>query len=244
MIYHPFDRAAPQVLPEGMKARSLLSAIEVIEYANLLTSESWASKWAWTFRNQVQWHAMAYVLADLCRRPNRNDLVDRAWRTLDDAFRGLDGPLEKCTKGALWHSMKKLRARAETLRGISPPFPTPAAVDDKPCGIFNSSNDVWGQTVLGPNFYHPPSSSSAATVSAAAAAAATPGFSLSGSTTPELIELDAFTDVVGPWTMVDDTGALSSHYCASAGFDGLGVVGGAFDGLAADSSWAGMMCAY
>lgn len=269
MVYHPFDRAAPQVLPEAMKSRSLLSAIEVIEYSNLLTNESWASKWAWTFRNQVQWHAMAYVLADLCR-PGRNDLVERAWRALDDAFRGLDGQLEKCKKGALWHSIRKLRTRAESLRVVSqsqltPSFPSPRA-DNKTCPTawnFDSSNDVWGQTVLGPNFYnHPPPSSSSATAAAAVAAAVaaatdilpttvhlsrTPVYSLSGATTPEIIDLDSFGDVVGPWTMVDDS-ALSVQFdphvsaAGGAGFEGLGGVGIGlgFEGFSKEA-WDGLM---
>lgn len=262
MVYHPFDRTVSQVLPSGMKTRSLQSAIEVIEYSNLLTNESDTNKWAWTFRNQVQWHAMAYVLAELCR-PSHNDLVDRAWRALDDAFRRLDGQLERCRKGALWHSMKKLLARAETLRRTqrskSASFQSPRI--DEPARpnqwIFDSSNDIWGQNVLGPNFYntltpptpqptHLPISAIHNSKLASPPAPASLAYSLSGATTPEIVELDSFGEVVGPWTMVDQEDlaryapVLASSASVATGFEGLGS---AFDGLSTEA-WASMMCGY
>ena len=89
-----------------------------MEYSHALKSERRIDKWAWSFRNFVQWHALAYVLAELGRRSG-TDAVDRAWRILDEVLRDWDTLYEQNKHSALWRPMNRLIIRARQMRQSS-----------------------------------------------------------------------------------------------------------------------------
>lgn len=107
-----------------------------MEYSHALKTEPRIEKWAWSFRNFVQWHALAYVLAELGHHSGSED-VDRAWCILDEVLRNWDSLYERNKHSALWRPMNRLiirarevrkgdmKARSSNLQQARPPSQTP-----------------------------------------------------------------------------------------------------------------------
>jgi hypothetical protein len=78
-------------------------------------------KWGWLFRTYIQWHAIAFLLSELCVR-TKGEAVERAWRALE-ATAGRwwfplnsDSPYGKGQQGCLWKPLRKLLAKAKAAR--------------------------------------------------------------------------------------------------------------------------------
>ena len=78
-------------------------------------------KWGWLFRTYVQWHAIAFLLSELCVR-TKGEAVERAWRALE-ATAGRwwfplndTSPYRKGQQGCLWKPLRKLLAKAKAAR--------------------------------------------------------------------------------------------------------------------------------
>ncbi len=78
-------------------------------------------KWGWLFRTYVQWHAIAFLLSELCVR-TKGEAVERAWKALEITASRWWFPLndanlqQKSNHGALWKPLKKLFAKARAAR--------------------------------------------------------------------------------------------------------------------------------
>lgn len=69
--------------------------------------------WAW--KNWVQWHALAVVLAELLVRP-RNSLSDRAFTVATHSFRHYAHIVADSESGLLWKPIARLMRRVQSLR--------------------------------------------------------------------------------------------------------------------------------
>ncbi|EEP76966.1 predicted protein [Uncinocarpus reesii 1704] len=115
VIHHPMTREdVENSVPEETENRLFFSAIEMIEFGLLLETNANTSQWRWLFRTDTQWHALAYVLSNLCvRQPC--PVVERAWNAVNAAYKGLE--LKGQQKGdMLWRGIRKLMARALQFR--------------------------------------------------------------------------------------------------------------------------------
>ncbi|KAK4554186.1 hypothetical protein LTR86_008713 [Recurvomyces mirabilis] len=118
MVYHPFQRQdGGASLPSETRDKLFITSLENIEYALLLETEARTMKWGWLFRTYMQWHALAFMLSELCHR-STGDLVERAWvaveKTRDCRWgRALD---EDVRAGHLWRPLKKLYRKAKEAR--------------------------------------------------------------------------------------------------------------------------------
>jgi len=78
-------------------------------------------KWGWLFRTYVQWHAIAFLLSELCIR-TKGEAVERAWRALEATAGRWWFPLNdessyrKGQQGCLWKPLKKILAKAKAAR--------------------------------------------------------------------------------------------------------------------------------
>ena len=116
ILYHPFQRPGSGVqLPQQTRDRLLVTSIEVIEYSRLLETEKSTMKWGWLFRTYVQWHAMAYLLAELCNR-TKGEVADRAWNAVSGVFESWGEADSASKKGMLWGPLRKLEAKAKQAR--------------------------------------------------------------------------------------------------------------------------------
>jgi len=113
IIYSPLTSPGnPNTLSQDTRDRLFMASIEIIEYSRVLQDESSTKQWGWLFSTYFQWHAIAYILGELCTRPN-STIVERAWRTIDTVFKDWDSANAHGKSGMLWKPLKKLMTRAQ-----------------------------------------------------------------------------------------------------------------------------------
>ncbi|KAI7230836.1 hypothetical protein KC365_g7471, partial [Hortaea werneckii] len=122
MVYHPFQRQdGGASLPSETKDKLFITSLENIEYALLLETEARTMKWGWLFRTYMQWHALAFMLSELCHRTS-GDLVERAWVAVEKSRDGRwgDALADDIRAGHLWRPLKKIyrKAKEARLRGL------------------------------------------------------------------------------------------------------------------------------
>ncbi|RMZ15835.1 hypothetical protein D0860_01367 [Hortaea werneckii] len=122
MVYHPFQRQdGGASLPSETKEKLFITSLENIEYALLLETEARTMKWGWLFRTYMQWHALAFMLSELCHRTS-GDLVERAWVAVEKSRDGRwgDALADDIRAGHLWRPLKKIyrKAKEARMRGL------------------------------------------------------------------------------------------------------------------------------
>ncbi|KAK2625532.1 hypothetical protein QTJ16_004844 [Diplocarpon rosae] len=116
VIYYPLTLPGkPSTLSQDIRDRLFMSSIEIIEYSRILESEASIKKWGWLFQTYIQWHAIAFILGELCVRPN-SSMVDRAWRAISIIFTDWPATEPHGKTGMLWKPMRKLMAKAARKR--------------------------------------------------------------------------------------------------------------------------------
>ncbi|KAF2822360.1 hypothetical protein CC86DRAFT_469750 [Ophiobolus disseminans] len=122
VVYHPHQRKdGGASLPQETKDKLFITSLENVEYSILLETEARTMKWGWLFRTYVQWHAIAFLLSELCVR-TKGEAVERAWRALEATAGRWWFPLNdgsayrKGQQGCLWKPLKKLLAKAKAAR--------------------------------------------------------------------------------------------------------------------------------
>ncbi|KAI5194831.1 hypothetical protein E4T39_08491 [Aureobasidium subglaciale] len=140
MIYHPYQRKdGGKSLSEEVRDKLFITSLENIEYSFLLETESRTEKWSWLFKTYMQWHALAFLLGELCHRTS-GALVDRAWNSVEKCVQTSwkeATTKEESRSGHLWKPLMKLLAKArmarfqairknEAIRQATPPGMSPA----------------------------------------------------------------------------------------------------------------------
>ncbi|RDL42451.1 uncharacterized protein BP5553_02430 [Venustampulla echinocandica] len=116
ILYHPLTQPGkPSTLSQDTRDRLLMASIEIFEYSRVLEEESSTKQWGWLFQTYIQWHAIAFILGELCTRPP-SVIVDRAWRAVDSIFGTWDARLVQSKSGMLWKPLKTLMAKARRKR--------------------------------------------------------------------------------------------------------------------------------
>ena len=136
MLYHPYQRKdGGTSLPQETRDNLFQTALENVEYAMLLETEDKTLKYSWLFKTctlshfpsflycwlmsitDVQWHAIAFLLSELCVRTTGPE-VERAWRAIDLMVtrKWDDGNANSKLKGHLWKPLRRLMAKAKAER--------------------------------------------------------------------------------------------------------------------------------
>ena len=116
MIMHPLNRApAGAKISKARKDRLFHTSIDVVRRSRLLERQHQTFRWGWLFRTYIQWHGVAYILAELCVRTKGPD-VDLAWEVIDEVFDEWGGVVSATKKGMLWKPMRKLMTKARAAR--------------------------------------------------------------------------------------------------------------------------------
>ena len=120
VVHHPLsrnDRGAG--LSQEVKDRLFHTSVEVIEFSRLLETDRSTLKWGWLFRTYVQWHALAFVLSELCFRTT-GSAVEKAWAVIDSALADEETHISSNQRGMLWKPLRKLlvKARAERRKSL------------------------------------------------------------------------------------------------------------------------------
>ncbi|KAJ5729623.1 uncharacterized protein N7483_004131 [Penicillium malachiteum] len=115
VVYYPLihkDRGA--VLPSNTRDRLFLTAIKVLEMSNILLTNPDLAQWQWHSKTHIQWHAVAFVLSEICARPPSAD-CDRAWEYVQTVYNRWK---MKEYKGNRWRPIKRLKVKARYTREI------------------------------------------------------------------------------------------------------------------------------
>ena len=116
IVHHPFQRTDGGAgIPQDTKDRLFRTSVDVIRYSRTLESQKSTMKWGWLFRTYVQWHAVAYILSELCVRTLGPD-VDETWQLMEVVFEEWGGTVSNHKKGMLWKPIRRLMAKARTAR--------------------------------------------------------------------------------------------------------------------------------
>lgn len=124
-------------LSAASRNRLFSISMEVLELSNLLLTDRDLAKWAWHGKTHVQWHAIAFILSEICSRPPSAE-CDRAWQCITTVMDGWEGRGHD-QKGSLWGPVRRLMAKAryvrEMQRGDSLGGVRSAAVPDLMSGL-------------------------------------------------------------------------------------------------------------
>jgi len=98
----------------SMRDQLFLTSIEVIEQSSLILTNKDTSKWMWHSKTHIQWHAVAFVLSEICARPTSLD-CDRGWEHVCMVY-DVWKIKEHEKKGTLWRPINRLMAKARYVR--------------------------------------------------------------------------------------------------------------------------------
>ena len=118
MAHHPLSatsRSQLNSLTKDIRDRLFATSVEVIEFSHVLEANEQTAKWGWLFRTYMQWHAVAFVLAELVKRPPGPDW-DRAWRSVEAVYDERVTAYPRMQKGMLWKPMRLLMEKAKAVR--------------------------------------------------------------------------------------------------------------------------------
>ncbi|KAI0599072.1 fungal-specific transcription factor domain-containing protein [Biscogniauxia sp. FL1348] len=114
VIYQPMMMPSTgQDLSVDVRDRLFMSAVEVVEYNKVLNGEPRCRPWRWLFQTYTQWHAVAYLLLEVCRRPWTAS-VERGWMALNETFQ-IVHPAD-FARPAVWMPLRKLLIKAKRHR--------------------------------------------------------------------------------------------------------------------------------
>jgi hypothetical protein len=113
VIYQPLMPSGGNELPNDVRDRLFMASIEVVEYSRVLNAEPKIRRWRWLFQTYNQWHAVAYLLLEVCRR-SWSASVERGWLALTATFK-FDEALD-FAKPAIWTLLRKLMIQANKHR--------------------------------------------------------------------------------------------------------------------------------
>ena len=122
IVYHPHQRKdGGATLSQEIRDKLFVTSLENIEYGLLLETEARTMKWGWLFQTYVQWHAIAFLLSELCVR-TKGEAVDRAWRALETCANRWwlpfadNEPQRKAHHSYIWKPLAKLLEKAKLAR--------------------------------------------------------------------------------------------------------------------------------
>ncbi|GAP85338.1 putative fungal specific transcription factor domain-containing protein [Rosellinia necatrix] len=113
VIYQPLMPSTGTELPSDVRDRLFMASIEVVEYSRVLNSEPKIRHWRWLFQTYNQWHAVAYLLLEVCRR-SWSPSVERGWIALNSTFE--NGKDMDFAKPVIWVMLRKLMIQAKRHR--------------------------------------------------------------------------------------------------------------------------------
>ncbi|KAH6608893.1 hypothetical protein Trco_002239 [Trichoderma cornu-damae] len=112
IVYQPmlFPSSDREVTAE-IRERIYIASIEIIEYNHRLNTDGRCRQYRWLFRTYTNWHAIAYILVETCRRP-WTALVERGWEAVNGYDKDLAENVKRADHAAVFLPLRKLFIRA------------------------------------------------------------------------------------------------------------------------------------
>jgi Fungal specific transcription factor domain len=110
--YPPRQKDHDSSLPSPLRDRLFTTSVKVLELSCVLLTSPALAQWRWHSKTHVKWHAVAFVLSEICSRPPSQE-CDRAWEYAQTVYNRWE---MKENKGSLWRPIKRLMAKAQYVR--------------------------------------------------------------------------------------------------------------------------------
>lgn len=115
VVYYPLRQKDDGAnLPSPIRDQLFTISIKILELSYELLTSPPLAQWTWHSKTHIQWHAVAFVLSEICSRPPSQD-CDRAWEYTQTVY---DRWKMKENKGNLWRPINRLMAKAQYVREI------------------------------------------------------------------------------------------------------------------------------
>ena len=111
IVFFPVLFSSPnERISDELRTKLLVSAIEVAEYNHALNAEQACRQWRWVYQTYTHWHAIVYLIIEICRRP-WSPIVERAWVALHSSWLiPAQTPMDKNLR--IWVPLRKLMNKA------------------------------------------------------------------------------------------------------------------------------------
>ncbi|KAF3763953.1 hypothetical protein M406DRAFT_227231, partial [Cryphonectria parasitica EP155] len=115
---HAVSSSRPETdLPDVMSRDQLFeSAIGILELSGQILSLPGTRKWVWYAKSHVQWHVVAFVLAEICRRPP-SEQCERAWACVTKMYDAWNMH-NSASQGLMRKSVRRLLVKAKHVRQL------------------------------------------------------------------------------------------------------------------------------
>lgn len=97
-----------------IRNKMFIAAIEIAELNHALNSHPSCLPWRWVYQTQQHWHAVVFILIEVCRRP-WSATVERAWIALQSPWL-LPARAASYSNPSVWVPLKALMAKARDHR--------------------------------------------------------------------------------------------------------------------------------
>ncbi|KAF5545315.1 bikaverin cluster-transcription factor [Fusarium phyllophilum] len=97
-----------------IRDRLFSTSMEVLDLSSFIMTNSSISKWTWHSKAHIQWHAVIFVLSEICSRPASAD-CDRAWEFINTVHNRWNMN-ERGKRGNLWRPIQRLMVKARYVR--------------------------------------------------------------------------------------------------------------------------------
>ncbi|OJJ72222.1 hypothetical protein ASPBRDRAFT_30554 [Aspergillus brasiliensis CBS 101740] len=144
--------------PQAACDDAFRTAVETIKFTILLHTNESTAQWAWLCKTYKQWHTVAFVLAELCRRPITAE-TDHAWQMVTEIQRQWEqdgSPQSVMLRKPLKRLMQRTASTRAAKMGVSPGSSLGTEVKDEDSvgsGVVLDTDPVTGmdlsQTALG-----------------------------------------------------------------------------------------------
>ncbi|KAF5674627.1 bikaverin cluster-transcription factor [Fusarium circinatum] len=207
------------------------TSIKILEVSGMLLTSKEIIQFTWYSKTHIQWGAMAFVLSELCARPQSLQ-CEQAWDCVTTVYEGwkVDESRQDETRLALWRPIKRLMAKARYVKEMQQTTPGRSSnagrkVQRRDPVLYSPSPGLFSQyptPAYSDNWYGPlqqtPSSIPASDASLPGLAAAPLDSSGQSDALQRVLgteTLGPFMDMIPEWPWVDAEQGASSL----AGFD-------------------------
>ncbi|KAF5604337.1 bikaverin cluster-transcription factor [Fusarium pseudocircinatum] len=97
-----------------IRDRLFSTSMEVLQLSSFIMTNSSISKWTWHSKAHIQWHAVIFVLSEICSRPASPE-CDRAWEFINTVHNRWNMN-ERGKRGNLWRPIQRLMVKARYVR--------------------------------------------------------------------------------------------------------------------------------
>lgn len=113
IIYQPMLFPGTDSEPTAeIRDRIYIASIEIVEYNHKLNLDPRGKQYRWLFRTYTNWHAIAYILVETCRRP-WSALVQRGWEAVVRYDKDLTENMKSADHASVFLPLRKLFTRAK-----------------------------------------------------------------------------------------------------------------------------------